>query len=677
MKIKHVLYIIAISILAAACSGIHKAERLYQAFEYTKAVPVYEKIAGKQSKHTTLAMSRLGDINRLSSRFEQSAEWYKKAIEAGDAKPDVYLYNGQVLRSLGKYEEALAMFEKYIQLNPSDKRGNLYAEYCRQYIAQSDVVEMYDVVNVKGLNSPYSDFSPVVVNDGVVFTSDRSSGTGARLYGWTGAYYLDLYKAGVPEMTDPDKDLSPKPEILSHELNMPYHDGPASFSKDCKTIYFTRVFRKNGDLDTSRFYTNKLKIFTSTYDGQKWSEPEPFYLNSESYSVGHPAISPDGQTLYFASDMPGGNGGTDIYSVQLVDGKWSNVKNLGTTINTFGNEVFPFIDNDGNMYFASDGLPGLGSLDIFKSTFREGSWEKPENLKEPVNTAADDFGFHKSNSGQVLFSSNRSGGLGGDDIYMGALIKYADSVLISGLVKDRNTGEVLPGATVLAWNTVMENVLVLKTDQNGRYETWVKPGTSYVFKSVKTGFTTDCLTVKIPLFVRESNHQNRDLLLVKLKLNEIFKLENVYYDFDKWNIRTDAASELDKLVSFLKQNPGVKIELGSHTDCRGTHRYNERLAERRAESAVKYINEKGISKEIISAKGYGETKLVNQCSDGVNCSEEEHQNNRRTEIKITGLAQDPQEFNAEPLEAYKAGQIIKLGELAKGFFDNCAEDKAL
>lgn len=677
MKNKYIIIAVVALMAFSGCTSIRNAERLYQSFDYVKAIPQYEKIAAKENKHSALALTRLGDINRLSSHFEQSAEWYKKAIATNNVEADVYLNYGQVLRSLGRYEEAIVQFEKYSQLNPSDKRAKLYTEYCQQLLDKKEVVEIYDVVNVKGLNSPYSDFSPVMMNDQVVFTSDRSSGTGARMYGWTGAYYLDLFKAGMPDYNNPDKELNPTPELLSHDINMAFHDGPASFSKDSKTIYFTRVFRKNGELDTSRFYTNKLKIFISNNDGNQWSKPEPFYINNDDYSVGHPAISYDGKTMYFVSDMPGGNGGTDIYSVELVNGVWTNLKNLGTDINTFGNEMFPYIDSTGSMYFASDGHPGLGSLDLFKSTLNAGKWTKPENLKEPVNSSADDFAFCKLKEGKALFSSNRQGGKGGDDIYMGSVIKYADSVLISGLVKDRTSGELLTNATVLVWNTNKDEVLILKTNQNGEYSTYLKPGASYIFKSVKQGYTTDCLTSNIPQFTREDKMKNRDLLLVKLQLEEKFKLENVFYDFDKWNIRPDAATELNRLVDFLNQNPGVSVELGSHTDSRGTHKYNERLANRRAESAVKYIVDKGISRKIITAKGYGETRLVNNCVDGVECTDQQHQDNRRTEVKIIGLTEESQGENYEPLEALKPGQVIKLTDLSKDFFSTCSEQKEI
>lgn len=679
MKTRYIILAIVMALITNinVSAQIRKAERLFQQFEYAKAAPVYERIVNKENKHTPLALRRLGDINRLSSHFAKAAEWYEKAIATNAADPEVYINYGQVLRSLGKYEEAIKQFEKYQSINPSDTRAAIYADYCKQVLKKTEAAELYEVYNAKGINSSYSDFSPVISDGKLVFTSDRSASTGSKRYGWTGAEYLDLYTSDLPNFNDPQKEVGNKPEKLSSVLNMPFHDGPGTFTADNKTIWFTRVYRKMGDIDSSRFYTNKLKIYTSNYDGQKWSEPQPFYLNSEEYSVGHPAISSDGKTLYFVSDMPGGNGGTDIYSVELTDGKWSNLKNLGTDINTFGDEMFPYVDSKNNLYFASDGWPGLGSLDVFKSSYNDGKWSKPENLREPVNSSADDFGFFKNEAGQALFSSNRSDGSGSDDIYFASEIKYADSILVSGLVKDRQDGTVLPDATILVWDMQNDDVYVLKSNKLGEYAIKLKTGHSFVFKSVKKGYTTDCLTLNLPEFSRSTEMKNRDLLLMKRKVDEIFRLENIYYDFDKYNIRKDAQVELNKVIDFLNQNPDVLVELGSHTDCRGSFRYNDRLSERRSNSAVKYIVTKGISKDRITAKGYGEYQLVNKCADGVNCTEQEHQDNRRTEVKITGMMPEVQTENYEPLEAYKSGQTIKLADLDKDFFSNCTGDEGI
>ncbi len=674
MKNKYIVIVSALALLIGSCTPIRKAEHMYQRFDYTKAIPVYEKIANSENKHSALAYTRLGDINRLSSHFDKSAEWYAKAIQADNVNPEAFINYGQVLRSLGRYSEAIAQFEKYMELKPGDSRAKIYTDYCRMFLDRSTESELYDIANAEGLNSPYSDFSPVMTGDKVVFTSDRGDGSGSKMYGWTGAYYLDMYEAETPEMENPEKSLNVK--VFAGELNMTYHDGPASFSPDNKTIYYTRAFRKMGDVDTSRYYTNRLQIYTSKLENNEWNTPEPFYLNSELYSVGHPTISPDGTTMYFVSDMPGGQGGTDIYKVELNEGAWTNFTNL-KEINTFGNEMFPFMDKKGSLYFASDGWPGLGSLDIFKTSFADNKWSEPEHLKEPVNSSADDFGFYKAESGLVLFSSNRPGGKGDDDIYMAKAVKLPQEVLVSGLVKDRQSNEILPNSTVLVWNTEMQDVRVLKTNQNGEYSIRLKPGFSYIFKAVKSNYTTDCLNLNILPSIKDSTHQNRDLMLMKLEVNEVFKLENVYYDFDKWNIREDASIELNKVVDFLNVNPNVTVELGSHTDCRGSHPYNEKLADRRAESAVKYITSRGISNDRITFKGYGETQLVNKCADGVDCTEAEHQDNRRTEIKITGIDNTAQQSNFQPLENLSDGQVIKLSELDKDFFSNCTDKKEI
>lgn len=673
MKKRYTIILVLLMTFGVTSAQIKKAERLYNAFEYSKAIPVYERIATGNNKNSTLALVRLGDIYRMTSKFEQSASNYEKAIEKGGVEKDVYIYYGQVLQGLGEYEKAISQFNKYSELAPGDNRGKLLAEYCMESTKFKIEDAMFELVNADKINTSFSDFSPVILNNELVFTSDRNNGVKTKTYGWTGAYYLDLYKASLVDNENGQK-VPENAVPLSSVLNQAYHDGPATFSSDYKTIYFTRAYHKIGEIDSSRFYTNKLKIFSSTHDGNQWTEPIPFYLNNDSYSVGHPTLSHDGKTLYFVSDMPGGIGGTDIYSVELVNGNWTNLKNLGDAINTFGNEMFPNIDKDNTLYFSSNGWPGLGSLDVFSSTLKEGTWSKPENLKEPVNSTADDFGFFKiSETNTIFMSSNRAGGKGGDDIYM-VKEKPIQSVLIAGVVKDRETGEILSNSTVFAWNNDSDEVLVLKTDDKGMFTTQIKPGTSYTVKSIKSGYSTDCLDFSIPAVVNKKDFKTRDLLLVKLEVNQVFELENIYYDFDKWNIRKDAAVELNKVIDFLKQNPDITAELGSHTDSRGTKVYNDKLSLKRAESAVSYITKNGIEKSRITAKGYGESQLVNKCEDNVNCTEVDHQLNRRTEIKITGVDRTENK-SVEPLEAYTHGQVVPLKELTKEFFNDCTDKK--
>lgn len=654
-----------------------KADRLFTAYNYAKAIPYYEKLAAKNNSQATYAMSRLGDCYRLTSDFKSSAIWYEKAIAPGQAEPAVYFNYAQALRSLGRYDEAALQFAHYATLSPDDKRGNLYAGFSKE-IRQWTLPEyIYELTNAEAINSPFADFSPVYYKDGLVFTSDRMAKSGEKRFGWTGAYYLDLFFAPVNKAEEGQVAVPGSPSLYAAAINQPYHDGPASFTSDFNTIYFTRVMRKTGELDSSRYYTNKLKIFSSTCSDNTWSNPLPFSLNNEAWSVGHPSLSADGQTMYFVSDMPGGLGGTDLYSVARQGEGWGPAKNLGTTINTFGNEMFPYIHNDSVLYFSSDGHAGLGSLDVFKSCLVSEAWSVPENLKSPVNSPADDFGIVISPSETTgMISSNRQGGKGEDDIYLLTIReRLPDSVLVAGLVRDRESLALLPGSTVFAWNTVSGDVTILKTDANGRYQLMVKPGTTFVIKGMKNGFSQDCLTLEIPADTKEPTLNSRDLLLGRYKIDQVFRLENIYYDFDKWNIRSDASTELEKVVAFLNENPGIIVELGSHTDARGSFKYNERLSDKRAESAVAYIISRGIGNGRITAKGYGEYQLVNQCADGVQCTDQEHQDNRRTVIKVTGVIEQDGAGVQEPLDIYRKGQVIGLKDLKSDFFNDCDDTK--
>lgn len=675
MKTKYLILLAAFAILInpKIFAQKSKADRLFTRFEYAKAAPYYEKLAAKKNKHETYALTRLGDCYRLTRNFEASAKWYGQAVAGEGAAAETYFNYGQVLRSLGRYDEAAAQFNHYAALNPADPRGKLFAGYSNEVKTWSEPEFVYEIKNAESLNSEFSDFSPVYVNDGMVFTTDRMSKAGEKRYGWTGSYYLDLFYAPLKEDEKSGAMQPGSPSLYSSFLNQPYHDGPATFPADFKTIFFTRVENKAGKLDSSRYYTNRLKLYSSRFEDGKWSNPEPFFLNSDSYSVGHPALSADGNTLYFVSDMPGGFGGTDIYLVKKQGEGWGPAINLGAEINTFGNEMFPYMHKDSVLYFSSDTHPGLGGLDIFKSVKNGDGWEKPENLKAPVNSPADDFGIVISNdNSQGMFSSNRPGGKGEDDIYMISISeRYPDSVLIAGVIRDKESMKALKNATIFVLNTETDEVMVLKTDNEGRYSLNAKRGASLVVKGIDKGYSPDCMSVALDVMSKETGRENRDLLLGKYQVDQIFRLENIYYDFDKWNIRADAAVELDKVVNFLKDNPDIIVELGSHTDSRGSLKYNDRLSNRRAESAVDYIVAAGINKNRITAKGYGERNLMNKCADGVECTDEEHQENRRTEIKISGTVELTGSGQSHPLDNYKAGQVLRLNDFNEEFFKNC------
>lgn len=472
---------------------------------------------------------------------------------------------------------------------------------------------------------------------------------------------------------------SPKP--APGLLNMEYHDGPATFNKDYTEIYLNRTFvhKDKGKKDNQSIRTHLLKIFYATRKNGKWGKLVPFFLNSDEYSVGHPALSPDGNTLYFVSDMKGGSGGTDIYSCTRESGIWSNPKNLGREINTFGNEMFPFITDNGDLCFASDGHPGFGGLDIFISRMVDGKWTTPENLGLPLNSSWDDFSLAEyKNTGKGLFCSNRPEGKGADDLYCFKRLPVEKPIapppppdMVSGCVKDKITREPIPDATVFLLDNESGKVLIIKTKPNGCFKTPVKKGTYYLVKAMQNGYIADCLPFTFEVTLTQTDLSiPRDLLLDKLTINRKFKLENIYYDFDKWNIRKDAEPSLNNLVTIMKEN-AITVELGSHTDCRGSDEYNARLSQHRAESAVQYIVSKGIEPSRITAHGYGESQLVNKCSNGVTCTEAEHQANRRTEFKVISTNEDKTKttFN---LDRFREGEIIESRSLPDGFFSNCS-----
>jgi len=370
--------------------------------------------------------------------------------------------------------------------------------------------------------------------------------------------------------------------------------------------------------------------------------------------------------------MPGGFGGTDIWMCKSEGGSWGKPVNLGPEVNTRENESFPTILDNGTLYFSSEGHAGYGALDIFKTEKVNNSWTTPVNLKQPINSSYDDFAIAFAPGSKIgFFSSNRSGGVGSDDIYAFRNIEPALPAFISGLVKDKITMQPVAGATVFVYNSVTGKVKALKTGSDGMYKTIVDKPADYVVKAMMPNFISDCSPFPLAE-VKPGATVNapRDLLLDKLVVNKTFNIENIYYDFDKYNVRADAKPELDKLVQIMKEN-AINVELGSHTDSRGSVAYNDKLSQRRAESVVKYIVNAGINASRIEAHAYGEHQLINRCINGVKCTFAEHQANRRTEFKVTSITVPETETDQfDPLR-YNEGDTIDLKSLPDGFFSKC------
>jgi len=659
---------------------IKQANLFFEQFKYSKAVPLYKKAANsKEEKIREEATVRLADCYRLMNNASEASLWYTKASEFKEIDPINYYYLGMSLRSLARYDEAEKAFLIYAEKVPSDLRGKNYAQYCHDIKQWTDLTPSADVKNAASINSIYSDFGPVFFRDGLIFTSDRDIDMMEdKNYLWTNFGYLDLYLS---------KPISPKdfwngttiPEKLSSSFNQPYHDGPVSFTSDFKEIFTTRTLKNKTKKDSSDIHTNYLKIFLAEVSDDRKVSYKAFPYNNDSYSVGHPAISGDGKRLIFSMSKPGGMGQSDLYFSERSNDTWSEPVNLGSDLNTFGNEVFPFLANDSTLFFSSDGHPGFGGLDIYESIFVNGKWTAPWNLKLPLNSAYDDFSivFNKElNEG--FFSSNRPEGQGSDDNY--AFKNYRRTPVepkpvatISGYVKDKKTLLPLDSATVFLLNTVTREVLVIKTNQEGYFEAPITKGTEYVAKAMKYSYFYDCLNFSIKAEVPALKLKApNDLLLSKYELNQVFIVDNIYYDLDKWFIRDDAKPSLNKLVNLLKQNP-INVEIGSHTDSRASSKYNNELSQKRADAAVKYLIENGIEASRLTYKGYGENMLINKCADGVTCSEAEHQANRRTEFKITSIKTVSDANNIVNPDLFKNLQVIKLDDLNNDFFDKCID----
>lgn len=671
-------YIIIFSVLVLLselliAQPLFKAQRRMDKYNYSEAVEILKKEAAK-GKTRNAALPMLAECYRMQHDIANSCATYAEVVALPDAKPESYYFYAQALQSTGDYTKAREMFRKYAEMNPADARGLLFVAHCDSVLGPwANHTPEFEVKPVDKINTNQSDFGPAFCNGTLVFASDYSyNPKESRKYGWTGRGFLNIMKSSPTATGDFWGSMEPSSQF-DDKFNNEYHDGPAAFSADGNTIYYTRSFYGKAKRE-GIFKTNLLKLYYDTKTGNVWGDPKPFFLNSVDYSIGHASLTADAKTLYFASDMPGGQGKTDIWMCKRAGDAWSPPINLGPVVNTAEKEMFPTIYNDSILYFASEGHPGYGALDIFKTINRNGVWTTPVNMFPPINGPSDDFALaYATGTKNGFFSSNRPGGAGSDDIYAFRVIEHSVVMpsYISGLVKDKITMQPIAGATVFLLNPETGKVRILKTDMDGMYKTLVDKPADFTVKAMMPNYIADCLPFDLAeLHPGTTATAPRDLLLDKLAVSKTFRIDNIYYDFDKYNIRADAKPELDKLVRIMNENK-INVELGSHTDCRGSFKYNDKLALHRAESAVKYITSAGIDKNRITAKGYGEHQLTNKCSDGVACTKAEHQANRRTEFKVISFDQNisgPQQFNPQ---LYSDGQELDVKILPPGFFEEC------
>ncbi len=613
---------------------LKKANKFFKEYSYDKAIRAYESIDDKTpSVYRNLAKSylMLGNIDKAEGN-------YAALMSTGGYQPeDVYDY-ASVLMMNKKYDEAANWMEKYYKLKPDDRRAQAFMSNPLYYrdLLQSDPKM---ALNNLDINTPYEDFSPVYYKDNqVVFASSRDySHMVNRKWNGNRQPFLDLY---VADLTDGNNLTNVRK--FNEVVNKQYHDAPASFNQTGDYMIVTRNIYTDDNLNDNKLWLYESHLVDNSY----WDEPSPLYFNDKHFSNGQASLSPDGNIMYFASDRPGGFGGTDIYkSVKGKDGKWSAPENLGPKINSEGNEMFPYYDAKGGyLFFSSNGWPGLGGLDVFVTKVkRDGSYTKPQNLGAPINSNRDDFGFIYKQDGSGFVSSNRAGGKGDDDIYSYKnMPKFQDKIkecYLAGTITDKQTGEPLPYAQVLLTDANGNKLKEVETKADGKYDFGIDCGNVYNVLVLRQPYNEakaniDTKTYDTPNIVKDfALEKPGEKILEKDQLCD-HKIEPIYYDLDKFYIRFKDKLKLDKIVALMNKYPEMKLEVSSYTDARASKPYNVKLSKNRTMSAINYLTSHGISQERLVAKWFGELYPVNGCVDGVKCSEAEHQLNRRTEFKI-------------------------------------------
>jgi outer membrane protein OmpA-like peptidoglycan-associated protein len=609
-----------------------KADALFNSFSFVKAIEVYKEILNN-NYNIDYTKRKLADAYAMLKDSENAAVYYKDVVKNDKIDPEYYLRYGLALRSMKKYEESEIWLKKYEQSGKVDSRIKKIMEDKNFLTNIYNIKQQYFIKEVP-FNTELSDFGAIQNNNNIIFASTRDKGVGIkRTYSWNQQPFLDLYQ------TAKDGDKYGEPQKIKGDVNTKYHEGQISMSKNGKTLYFTRNNYNNNKKGKDGNGTNNLKIYKATIDKYlKWINIVELPFNSDDYSAGHPSLSADEKTLYFASDMPGGYGKSDIYKVSIEGENYGKPENLGNKINTEGNEMFPFVHNDGNLFFSSDGLPGIGQLDIFTTVLDDkNNIQEIINLGVPINSNLDDFSFFLNENGENGYiSSNRTGGKGDDDIYsFDRILPFA----IKGTVTDAVNNKPIPNSKIVVTDKNGAPVLDLLTDSKGEYSFSADRETIYNIKA-----SNDKYQEAQSKIGDTRNSKGKSFIIVDFELNPIqdvdvlagVNIDNVYFDFNKSNIRNDAAIELNKIADLmLKTYPTMAVEIESHTDSRGRNEYNYALSVRRAKSTFDYLVSQGVNPiRIKKVEGYGEFNLVNDCKDGISCAEEAHQLNRRTIFKI-------------------------------------------
>ena len=615
---------VSTSMLTAQSYKTKKADDYYERLQYIDAIDAYQKLI-KKGDESTYVMERLANSYFNINDTKNAETYYKRVVNSKDADAESVYNYAQSLKANGKFADHNTYMKQYAQMKPQDSRAIAFMKdpnYLPRIVDESN--QKYEAINLEGLNSKYSDFGGTVVGDDFYFSSGRN--ILRKNYNWNDEPFLDLYKASIVG------GVVKNATLLNDEINSKFHESSVAISPDGTRMYFDRNDYYKGKYKKSQEGINELNIFYAENVNGEWRDVKPVPFNDKNFSTSHPALSPDGKTLYFSSDRPGGMGNADIYKVAInEDGTFGEPENLGDGINTEGREGFPFIASDGTLYFSSDAHLGMGGLDVFSATAKGDGFGDVKNLGIGINSSDDDFAFSfnpETEEGYV--SSNREGGKGSDDIYKIQKIEFYE-LPINVLLVDAKTNEPIAGATVDLYDDRDNKLKSQQSGVDGKTKLLVAHSQNHVVQAVKEGYESASESVA------GFKKGEKNITFALRPIDDIVegdrvKLHTIFFDFDKHNIKPQAAFELDKLVELMKKNPTMVIKIEGHTDNRGSEAYNMNLSDRRAKSTVQYVLSKGIERDRISGEGFGESRPAVDC--GGNCTKEQHQQNRRSDFIV-------------------------------------------
>lgn len=641
--------------------NVKDADKKYEQYAYADAIKAYESVIEKEGNNEGV-VKRLANSYYFNGELTSALKWYDQLFLINENQEAEYFYRyAQCLKSAGNYRKSDEVLEKFNKKAATEKRSDLirndknYLEVIKENSGRFQIADA-------GVNSRFSDYGSTIYNNKIIFTSARDTGGVVKTnFQWTNRSFSRLYSAVLM----PDGSIG-KPELFIKKKKDKFNESTPIFTKDGRTMYFTRNNFTDGKRGQNDKNVTLLKLYKADLINNEWKNIKELPFNSDQYSTAHPALSIDEKTLYFASDMPGTLGQSDIYKVAInEDGTFGKPENLGPEINTEGRETFPFISGDNELYFASDGRPGLGGLDIFASRIKANeTYDEVLNVGEPVNSKQDDFAFSiDSRTRSGYFSSNRQNSLGLDDIYrFTETRRLICEQNLSGTVTDSESNAVLANTSLTLFNEKFDPVGTITTDEKGNYVfPTVKCGKKYTIRTSKTDYNAKEVSVNIlrdqqttlmialnkvfvPLTAKTVAIKKVAISPVKLgsmKVGvDVAKLLNLpmnFFDLGKATIKKTSEPQLMKVVNLLKEYPDMKLDIRSHTDSRSSSESNQILSDMRALSTKKWLVQKGISEDRLSAKGYGETQLVNKCADGVKCTEKQHMQNRRSEFIIVAM----------------------------------------